>query len=302
MSVTPDQARQWVPEAVQAMDQPSWDGVNTYLVCKAISSSGIKVAISGQGADELFLGYSQRHSFSQLLTAAQLPMRWLAPIIRATTRKLPIHDTKYEKLLQTIGSPDALAAAYLAHHSIFSQQGLERLRGGRRPPQTRFVRPQGGSSPLGKLSRLELSYYLRNTLLRDGDQMSMAHGLELRAPFVDYRLVELVSAIPAAARLHPQQRQKPLLVDAVGPNLPAAIAQRPKQGFGLPYERWLRSGLQVADILPADMGLDAQAVFAVTRRFLQGHHWSRYWCLQVLAAWIKRAQLTVPTDASWGGT
>jgi len=296
VAISLDQALQWVPAAVRCMDQPSWDGVNTYLVCKAISAEGIKVAISGQGADELFLGYAQRELFRLLLGIAEFPLRWLFPLIDLLGSLPAIRDTKHEKLLQLVGTKNGLGAAYLAQHSIFSQAGLERLRGSRRPPQTRFVRDFGGSSPLGKLSRLELTHYLRNTLLRDGDQMSMANSLEIRAPFVDHRLVELVSSIPAETRLQPPHRQKPLLVDAVGPQLPGEIARRPKQGFVLPYGRWLRSGLNVADVLSADFGLTHQAIMNVVSSFERGAHWSRFWCIQVLAAWAMRHRMEAPLD------
>jgi asparagine synthase (glutamine-hydrolysing) len=296
ISVSEAQARSWVPEAIAAMDQPSWDGVNTYLVCKAISKAGIKVAISGQGSDELFLGYSQRNLFGILYSIACLPLRWSQHLVRWVTPKLPLDDTRYEKLAQLVGTENALGAAYLAQHSIFSESAIERLRGTQRPPQTRFIQDNGGATALGKLSRLELTHYLRNTLLRDGDQMSMAHSLELRAPFVDHKLVELVSALPSDERLYPQERQKPLLVDAVGPRLPAEIASRPKQGFGLPYARWLRSGLSLDTCDCSDLGLEPAAVAAVKRRFLNGGHYSRYWTLQVLGAWAANHHLSMTQE------
>jgi asparagine synthase (glutamine-hydrolysing) len=207
-----------------------------------------------------------------------------------------VHDKSYEKLLGLIGSEDPLASAYLAQHSLFSQAGLQRLRGGPRPPQTRFVPKSGGSSPLGRLSRLELMLYLRNTLLRDGDQMGMAHGVELRAPFVDHRLVELVVALAPGLKVDPQGLQKPLLVKAVGPLLPNEIVNRPKQGFELPYDRWLRNGLSVAKIIPQDLGLDTHGVLGVRDRFESGQNWARFWTLQVLAAWAKREQMLPPNQ------
>lgn len=292
--VSEERAREQVRDAVEAMDQPSCDGVNTYLVCRAIAEAGIKVAVTGQGADELFLGYSQRHQFKRLLHLAKLRVPGVGPLVRRLGGMTALRDSRYEKLLQTVGSKSAVASAYLAQHSIFSQAGMERLRGGRRPAQTRFIRNQGGSTPLGMLSRLDLSHYLRNTLLRDADQMSMANSLEMRAPFVDYRLVETLSSLSADERIEPRDRQKPLLVDAVGPALPAEVADRPKQGFGLPYDRWLRGGLEVADVCETDVGLDPSAIASVKEAFLRGRYWTRYWTLQVLVAWARRHRMLPP--------
>jgi asparagine synthase (glutamine-hydrolysing) len=292
--VTDHQARAWVADAVCAMDQPSRDGVNTYIVCRAIRSAGVKVAITGQGSDEIFLGYWQRHLFPKLLGLAKMPLGWLSPLTQGLARLRALQDTRYEKLLQIIGAENALASAFLAQHTIFSQAGLERLRSTRRPPQTRFVNDHGGTTPLGKLSRLEVVYYLRNTLLRDGDQMSMANSLELRSPFVDYRLVETVSQLPGPLRSEPQSRQKPLLVDAVGPALPAELINRPKQGFELPYNRWLRAGLEVVDVVSTDIGLNKAMVKQVKEDFTGGRYWSRYWTLQALAAWVDRERITPP--------
>jgi len=290
-----NEACSWVPEAVQAMDQPSFDGVNTYLVCRAISSAGIKVAISGQGADELFLGYWQKKLFPWLLLLAGLPVGWLRfSLSFLVTYWARLHDTKYEKILQTFGASEPLAAAYLAQHSVFSQKALERLRGVKRLPQTRFIRDQGGTTPLGKLSRLELTHYLRNTLLRDADQMSMANSLELRAPFVNHHLVEKVVALPIHFKVGSRNRQKPLLVDAVRSSIVNEVAQRPKQGFVLPYDRWLRNGLSIADLTEVDIGLDPDAIRTVAQRFFSGQSWSRFWTLQVLSAWVKKEHILPP--------
>jgi len=289
-----EEAMKWVPDAVQAMDQPSYDGVNTYLVCRAIRSSDIKVAISGQGADELFLGYQQRHLFPCLLKVAASPLKTLVRPWAALSSLAPnMADTKYEKILQLSTIDDAPAAAYLAQHSVFSHWGIERLRGQKRPCPSRFIRDQGGCSPLGRLSRLEIAHYLRNVLLRDGDQMSMAHSLELRQPFLDYFLVESVVSLPAALKVKPK-RQKPLLVEAVGPALPSEVVQRRKQGFALPYNNWLRNGLSVDALASTDIGLDRKAVQAVYTRFIRGQDFPRYWALQVLSAWAGRERMSPP--------
>ncbi len=286
-----DDARALVTRAVDAMDQPSVDGVNTYLVCDAIRRAGIKVAVSGQGSDELFLGYSQRRMFAGLRHASALAPALLKRALAATRGGWPVPpDGREEKLLQALGADDPVAGAYLAQHSVFAHRAVERLRGGPRPPTTRFVDDVGGRDDLDRLSRLELTHYLKNTLLRDGDQMSMAHSLELRAPFLDSDLVEEVLAVDASEKID-ARRNKPLLLDAVGPSLPREVWDRPKRGFGLPYDRWLREGLDLGVPDGPEMGLDAHEVAAVRARFDAGKNYTRWWALTVLARWCRRERM-----------
>ena len=291
VEVSVDDARSLVSRAVDSMDQPSLDGVNTYLVCDAIRRAGIKVAVSGQGADELFLGYQQRRMFAGLLAASRATPALVKRALGALRGRWPVPDDHAgEKVLTAIGAGDPVAGAYLAQHSVFAHPAVERLRGSRRPEPTRFIEAVGGRTALDRLSRLELAHYLKNTLLRDGDQMSMAHSLELRAPFLDADLVEQVVAIDPRWKLDPA-RNKPLLLDAVGPALPREVWDRPKRGFGLPYDRWLRDGLDLGAPEGPEVGLDPTAVRAVRERFVAGTSYPRYWSLVVLARWARRERM-----------
>jgi asparagine synthase (glutamine-hydrolysing) len=286
-----DDARRLVRDAIDAQDHPSVDGVNTYLVCDAIRRAGIKVAVSGQGADELFLGYQQRRLFGALLaTSTAMPAPLKSLLGGARHGLLTPADSSYEKAAQALYAHDPVAGAYLAQHSMFSHVAIDRLRGGRRPSPTRFVEDVGGSDPLDRLSRLQLAHYLRNTLLRDGDQMSMAHALEVRAPFLDAELVRCVVSLPPALKIA-KDRNKPLLLDAVGPKLPREVWDRPKMGFALPYDRWLREGLDLGVMEGPEAGLDPAAVTAVRARFEGGKNYTRHWALTVLARWIRRERM-----------
>jgi asparagine synthase (glutamine-hydrolysing) len=295
VTVSDEEAQGWVGDAVTRMDSPSVDGVNTFIVSRAISQAGIKVAISGQGADELFLGYPTRRSFRLLAAASGVVSPGLfAPVLRRMDRHESLQNSRSQKVVELLGrSGSPYIAAYAAQHSIFSQSGLSRLRGESRSSPTRFLRDQGGTSPLNRLSRLELAYYLKNTLLRDGDQMSMAVSLELRAPFLDHGVVESVVGMPARVKVR-RGRQKPLLVDAVGARLPREIVQRPKRGFALPYQRWLRDVIEISDPLSVDMGIERLAIKQVKEAFFAGAPWPRFWALQVLAAWVDRHRVAAP--------
>lgn len=291
VEVSLDDARRLVRAAVDAQDLPSVDGVNTYIVCDAIRRAGIKVAVSGQGADELFLGYSQRRLFRALLAASGRAPTALKSLLARARHALPTPpDSSYEKALQALFAHDPVAGAYLAQHSVFSHVAIDRLRGAKRPSPARFVEDVGGDDALDRLSRLELGHYLRNTLLRDGDQMSMAHSLEVRAPFLDAELVRWVVSLPAALKVE-KSRNKPLLLDAVGPGLPRQVWDRPKMGFALPYDRWLREGLDLGAMEGPEAGLDPDAVGAVRARFEAGKNYTRQWALTVLARWIRRERM-----------
>ena len=97
--------------------------------------------------------------------------------------------------------------------------------------------------PINRVSYLEARCYMLNTLLRDSDVMSMAHGLELRVPLIDHQLADKLLALPGAWKLDGNV-PKPLLVRALKGALPDEIVHRKKQGFTLPFERWLRENLR----------------------------------------------------------
>jgi asparagine synthase (glutamine-hydrolysing) len=132
---------------------------------------------------------------------------------------------------------------------------------------------------------------MTNTLLRDSDSMSMAHGLELRVPFLDRALVEACFRIPGAKKLE-GKAPKSLLLSSLGVELPPEIVNRPKRGFTLPFERWLRREMRpvveraLVDAKFDHAGFSSDAVRSVWNRFLAGEtSWSRPWSLFVLQRW-----------------
>jgi asparagine synthase (glutamine-hydrolysing) len=139
------------------------------------------------------------------------------------------------------------------------------------------------------ISRAELRMYMHNQLLRDTDVMSMSHSLEVRVPLIDHRLVETVLRLPETVRRQNNRTIKPLLMKAVGKDLPALVTQRQnKQGFTFPFALWLRGELrsQVADALEkvqARGWLQTAAVRRVKDDYEAGRvHWSRLWALVAL--------------------
>jgi asparagine synthase (glutamine-hydrolysing) len=148
--------------------------------------------------------------------------------------------------------------------------------------------------PVNRVSYLESKFYMRNTLLRDSDFMSMAHGLEVRVPFLDKALVEACFRIPGKLKVR-GDRPKSLLLANLGVELPREIVNRPKRGFTLPFERWLRGEMKplVEDTLLKgnweQVSIRAGAVRQVWNRFLAGEtSWSRPWALFILKRWCEQ--------------
>jgi asparagine synthase (glutamine-hydrolysing) len=154
--------------------------------------------------------------------------------------------------------------------------------------------------PVNRVSYLESRCYMLNTLLRDSDVMSMAHGLEVRVPLIDHCLAKKLMTLPGAWKLD-DHTPKPLLVNALRGALPDGIVHRHKRGFTLPFEHWLRGELRAEvegtlqrfDSGPLAAVLNPQAVIGVWQDFLQGRvSWTRPWSLFVLQRWCELHSVT----------
>jgi asparagine synthase (glutamine-hydrolysing) len=208
-------------------------------------------------------------------------------------------DDRSRKLAQLATSHDSMVHPYFLVRTLFGAAEREALFGTAFEDSERALESVLRESiarsstldPVNRVSYLESLWYMRNTLLRDSDFMSMAHGLELRVPFLDRALVEACFRIPGNKKLH-GNLPKSLLLANLGVELPREIVNRPKRGFTLPFERWLRGEMRpvVEDVLLKSdwdqTSISASAVREVWNRFLAGRtSWSRPWSLFVLAQW-----------------
>jgi asparagine synthase (glutamine-hydrolysing) len=267
-----------VPTAVEKMDMPSADGVNSFVVSDAVARSGIKVVLSGLGGDELFGGY---RSF-RLLAFAQ---RW-APAIGLAPKLVRKWAPGGERAAELTRRGSSLNERYFALRSFWSTQELHSM--GVPPGLGTNHSPEPG--PVATMvSVLELTSYMRNVLLRDSDVMSMAHSVETRVPFLDDRVVSY-SLRAGAARVS----RKGLLLQATADLLPPSIYRRHKQGFELPMDRWIRGPLRafVQDglaKLSVSKLLPLVATNQIDRAFLEGRlPWARLWQMVVLGHWAER--------------
>jgi asparagine synthase (glutamine-hydrolysing) len=305
-------------DAVAALDQPTMDGINTYLVSRATRSAGLKAALSGLGGDELFAGYRTFADVPRLRRIAHLARIVPAPLRRAAAPMVA-------RVARMHASPDAarktaalwrgqgpLPDAYFFARALFPPGELERIAQALYRPSAvaedgttllptwmgwleRAVSQAHAMGDIGGVSWLEMRTYMVNTLLRDTDSVSMNCSLEVRVPFLDTPLVEFMTALPDAARSRPGV-QKALLVEAVKDLLPPEILAQPKRTFTLPWEEWLRGPLRErVEASLAEPGaalaphVKSEGVRGVWNEFLAGGtSWSRPWSLYVLNEWCKR--------------
>ncbi len=286
ITLSGDHARELIPAAMRGVDQPSFDGFNHYLVFQAIARAGFKVALTGQGADELFFGYARHRSFA----IGRMVARLGAPafIRRAAAQGFHLAAPDQQRFRKTVALFEpgpATALAYSSRHQVFTGDEITQLLGRKVRTSVRFIPEPNGDTPLAQLYDMETRHFMRNQLLRDGDQMSMAVSLELRAPFVDQDLVETVTPMPTDLKVMPG-RQKPLLVDAVNDPLVAELSARPKQGFPFPLRRWLAEELDGMTLDARTLGLAPEAVREVAAKARRGATYPQYWSLVVLGAWM----------------
>jgi asparagine synthase (glutamine-hydrolysing) len=234
---------------IDAMDQPSIDGVNTWFVSKAAKEAGLSVAISGIGGDELLAGYPSfvevprwRRRFGPF---AAVP--GVGRLGRITISAMaPSFARSRPKALGVLEHANSWAGAYLLRRGLhlphelaqimdpdFAREGLRRLKPLRNLAAT--LAPDPGSD-VARVCALESAHYMRNQLLRDADWAGMAHSVEIRVPLVDFTLLQCLA--PAIAALVPGDG-KALLARAPSVPLPNEIMTRAKTGFGVPTRAWM---------------------------------------------------------------
>jgi asparagine synthase (glutamine-hydrolysing) len=294
-----------LPAALAAMDHPSADGVNTYVVSKVTKEAGITMALSGLGGDELFAGYpvfTRSIGLWNKRWLTQFPAWMRGLLAQALSNVRP--SAQSDKLGELLRLPHfTVDDTYPVSRISFPDKEVRHLLGAGRLPENavrRFMQAviragRGHELPmLSQVSLGELGTYLQNVLLRDTDQMSMAHALEVRVPFLDHELVEFVLGV--ADRYKYPHTPKQLLVDSLGELLPRTIVDRPKMGFTMPWEHWMRNELRTwceerVRRAAARSWSAPGAVEKLWAHFLARDprvNWSRLLSLIVLEDWMER--------------
>jgi asparagine synthase (glutamine-hydrolysing) len=276
------------------MDQPTADGLNTFFVAKAAHASGLKAALSGLGADEIFRGYRHYHWLAKygclVDTFGRLPQsarRTLAEM--AASAGVWAGSESWERL-RGLGEATH-ESLYLAMRGFFSPVVVGRLTGRsadevlRRVP--RFDDSAADSSGFADATAFqmaEIKRYLHDQLLRDADVFGMAWSLEIRVPYLDHEVAE--RALAAGDSSHMRSGiNKPMLVDTIHDDGVLEAARRPKRGFTFPLEKWMRRHSAELRELALRADLDRSEIKRLWLAFEGGHmNAVRAWALVVMGA------------------
>jgi asparagine synthase (glutamine-hydrolysing) len=308
-----------LPDALAAIDQPTFDALNTYFVSRAARQAGMTVALAGTGGDELFGGYPSFAELPRMLRAGAWVPRPLHGAIDGAYRlagtllwqvlgQTP-PQTRWGKVADVACAGHDLLGLYQVSYALFTREAQSRLAAagvnaarkiqefGLPPQVARSWRERTeGSEIRHAISLLELSSFIGERLLRDTDAASMAVSLEVRVPLLDYALCEKVAGIDPARRFSPPGKKR-LLRDLALGRLDPALFDRPKSGFVLPIGEWARRRLQpeiehlLCDArLVSRTGLRPETVQTLWRSYLAGRpglYWSRVWSIYALLSWCQ---------------
>ena len=306
--------REILPTFAGQLDQPSADGLNTWLVSRA-AASDVKGVLSGLGGDEWFSGYPVTRRMARYATTAGGRAQVVAG--RIARRVVPwLPQGRLRQRAENLATRRSALATWLQGHTVFHDETALRMAG--LQPTSDVLESVvlkridqdsddwSGESMVGLSCLLDTRVYMISQLLRDSDATSMAHSLELRVPLVDRALVEFSRTCADAYKLRPdggttseyaQSGSKRVLIHALSDVLPPQIARRPKRGFALPFEHWMRG--ELAPLVEETCGheaivrrglLDPNMAAAVRRRAAgkaRGTLYPALWTMMILELWCQ---------------
>ncbi len=301
--LTPKDFLDNLPTALKYMDHPSGDGPNSFIVSKVTKEAGITVALSGLGGDEVFAGYDVFKQVSQAYQHKLLSkIPHFARKFGASTLSTLKKDIRSKKLAELLKVNDfTLENIYPLSRLLYTEKEVlsffaspENI-----PNKVNEITSEIKLKPthlLSAVSSAEMQTYMQNILLRDTDQMSMASSLEVRVPFLDHKLIEYAYQIPDKFKYPHTPKQ--LLIEAMN-ILPAEIVNRPKMGFLLPWDLWLKNELYgFADSriksLAARPFFNEKTILSSWQAFQSGDKsisWARLWIFIVLEDYIQKLDL-----------
>jgi len=222
----------------ESLDQPSTDAINTYFICKYAKKNGLKVVLSGLGADEIFGGYPSSNrsiKYNQYKRLAIFNKFLPAYLSNSYPNK------KFDFLDKKINFSE-----YLLYRGLFTPKDVAKILNINTKEVWTEIRKLNYQEDVTKLTAqnratyFETAIYMQNQLLKDSDSQSMWHSVELRVPFLDKDLMDFVNNLKPEIKFS-KQKIKTLLVDSYIKELPKLIWDRPKQGFTFPFENWFKT-------------------------------------------------------------
>lgn len=300
--LTPQFFLENITKALSSMDNPSGDGINTWMVSSLTKSEGITVALSGLGGDELFGGYDVFHLFKRFRVFEDyLRFAWFLKEKLSINLGSSIKSQKLSQLMSMNGV-NHIEFNLLFRQSLLNSQIDKLLHIPNLTDQQYYIEEIEAFNKvkgynISKISLSEMSLYMSNTLLNDTDQMSMAHQLEVRVPFLDHIFVEHVLSLPDELKF--SGRPKEFLVDIFTDLLPSDVYNRKKMGFVLPWESWLRSEMKdFANSYLMDFAkrefvneLELDLLWQGFLKNAKDVNYSRIWAIIALEYWLQENSL-----------
>lgn len=266
-----EEFNEYLPQILGAMDQPSCDGINTWFISKYAKEAGLKAVLSGIGGDELYGGYPSFSRMEKMNLLQNLPASFLK-----AGKYLSLKAFKRLSYL-SLGGPSGkylflrgqFIPSEIAQHLHMDEREVWQILA----QQPAFPGTERLQS-FDEASWIELNMFMQNQLLRDVDVMGMAHGIEIRVPFLDKEFVELSMNINAKLK-EEGPLPKQLLIDSFKDILPETIWNRPKMGFGFPFKKWLASSDFIKSLIPpSDRNYKSFASGSM--------HWSQFMSLMLI--------------------
>jgi asparagine synthase (glutamine-hydrolysing) len=315
LDLTPElDLRGAIEEFAYYSDEPSADaGALPVWFLSKLCKTKTTVALSGEGADELFGGYLTYRA-NRLAGRARLLPRAIPRLALATFRHWPVSDEKisfeYKVKRFLEGSLMPSARAHVYWNGTFSDAEKSALLKQRLPNSLGQVLAEMDGLPstsddLAPYLWFDQKYFLADDILTKSDRMSMAHSVEVRPPFLDHRIVEFAAKLPASLKIRGAE-QKFVLKELMKEKLPPAILQRKKIGFDIPAHEWLRGPLrsllvdalhdgaaEYGDLFRTDV-LDTYLRLHLERKANLGYH---LWGLLILFLWMKKWRIQTASSA-----
>lgn len=291
-----------IEEFAYYADEPNADaGALPVWFLSKLTRGGATVALSGEGADELFGGYVTYRADQLSSYFRRLPHS-LFPLAISACRMLPVSDEKIsfeykvKRFLAGCAMPPERAHVYW--NGTFTDKAKQQLVESNLPPALDSLLGdlRGAGSDLKASLWFDQKYFLADDILAKVDRMSMAHSLEVRPPFLDHRIVEFAGSLPSEMQVK-GSRQKVILKDLMKGKLPPVILSRKKVGFDIPAHEWLRGPLRALMLETLVSGCNdhpelfrSQAIEELIASHLErrenvGYH---LWGLMILFLWMKR--------------
>lgn len=322
MRITHDHARDIFPSALEAYDEPFSDPsqLPTLLLCQ-FARSRVTVALSGDGGDELFGGYSRHLAVDGLARFTAAMPRWSrasldwivdalsGPATAGLQRWVGFTDPEQAfRKLRSILKHDVGDELYANLISRISEQELSAVLGSlHESPELQALSGFPGNLPASTRVRFaDMACYLPDDILVKVDRAAMYHSLETRTPFLDHRVVEFAARLSPPA-LYANRRGKAPLRRVLSRYLPEVLLAGQKHGFDVPIGLWLRGGLKewandmLSDVfLDRTELLDRKAIRKLWARFLNGEEVSQslIWNTIVFSAWFNRTLVNNATEVT----